>query len=53
MSRSISLFGTLPASYEHDLDLITHLASGIGAQFTVYSTPVSLQREYEAVQSVA
>ena len=34
------------AGYEHDLDLIPHLATGIGAQFTVYSTPVSLQREY-------
>jgi hypothetical protein len=34
------------AGYEHDFDLIPHLATGIGAQFTVYSTPVSLQREY-------
>ncbi|HEX6821945.1 MAG TPA: hypothetical protein VF123_07810 [Candidatus Sulfotelmatobacter sp.] len=34
------------AGYEHDLDLIPHLATGIGAQFTVYSTPASLQREY-------
>jgi hypothetical protein len=34
------------AGYEHDLNLIPHLATGIGAQFTVYSTPVSLQREY-------
>ena len=34
------------AGYEHDLDLIPHLATGIGAQFTVYSTPVSLQHEY-------
>jgi len=36
------------AGYEHDLDLIPHLATGIGAQFTVYSTPLSLQREYES-----
>jgi len=36
------------AGYEHDFDLIPHLATGIGAQFTVYSTPVSLQREYES-----
>jgi hypothetical protein len=34
------------AGYEHDLDLIPHLATGIGAQLTVYATPVSLQREY-------
>jgi hypothetical protein len=34
------------AGYERDLDLIPHLATGIGAQFTVYSTPVSLQPDY-------
>ena len=32
--------------YEHDVDLIPHLATGIGAQFTVYSTPVSLRPDY-------
>ena len=34
------------AGYERDLDLIPHLATGIGAQFTVYSTPASLHPEY-------
>ena len=34
------------AGYERDVDLVPHLATGIGAQFTVYSTPVSLEREY-------
>jgi hypothetical protein len=34
------------AGYEHDVDLIPHLATGIGAQFTAYSTPASLKPEY-------
>lgn len=32
--------------YSHDVDLIPHLASAIGAQLTVYSTPGSLTAEY-------
>lgn len=31
------------AGYERDVDLIPHLATGIGAQLTVYSTPPSLR----------
>jgi hypothetical protein len=34
------------AGYSHDLDLIPHLATGIGAQFTVYSTPELLRAQY-------
>ncbi len=34
------------AGYAHDVDLIPHLASAIGAQFTVYSTPRALTAEY-------
>ncbi len=34
------------AGYAHDVDLIPHLASAIGAQLTVYSTPGSLTAEY-------
>jgi hypothetical protein len=32
--------------YAHDVDLIPHLASAIGVQLTVYSTPDALQPEY-------
>ena len=34
------------AGYAHDLDFIPHLASAIGAQLTVYSTPGGLAAEY-------
>jgi hypothetical protein len=34
------------AGYERDVDLIPHLATGIGAQFTLYSTPASLRLDY-------
>lgn len=34
------------AGYERDLDLLPHLATGVGAQLTLYSTPASLQAEY-------
>ena len=34
------------AGYERDFDLIPHLATGIGAQFTVYSTPNTLRAQY-------
>ncbi len=34
------------AGYAHDVNLIPHLASAIGAQLTVYSTPASLKSEY-------
>lgn len=34
------------AGYERDVDLFPHLATGIGAQFTLYSTPGSLVSEY-------
>jgi hypothetical protein len=32
--------------YERDIDLIPHLATGFGAQLTLYSTPQTLQEEY-------
>jgi len=34
------------AGYERDLRLVRHLATGIGTQFTLYSTPASLQGTY-------
>lgn len=34
------------AGYSHDLDLIPHLATAIGAQLTLYSTPDSLKIPY-------
>lgn len=34
------------AGYERDVDLFPHLATGIGAQFMLYSTPSSLVSEY-------
>lgn len=34
------------AGYERDVELIPHLATGLGAQFMLYSTPASLQSEY-------
>ncbi len=34
------------AGYERDVDLFPHLATGIGAQFTLYSTPGPLVSEY-------
>lgn len=34
------------AGYEHDFALIPHLATGTGAQFTVYSTPNTLRAQY-------
>ena len=34
------------AGYERDVDLFPHLATGIGGQFTLYSTPGSLVSEY-------
>lgn len=36
------------AGYDRDIDLIPHLATGIGTQFTVYSTPSPLQEQYGA-----
>jgi hypothetical protein len=45
-NEHLPLIQAYTAGYEHDLDLIPHLATGIGAQFTVYSTPVSLQPGY-------
>ena len=32
--------------FEHDITVLPHLASGIGAQLTLYSTPTSLESEY-------
>ena len=32
--------------YERDFDLVPHLATGLGAQLTVYSTPETLVSEY-------
>jgi hypothetical protein len=34
------------AGYAHDVDLIPHLATGLGAQFTIYSTPDALKSQY-------
>jgi len=34
------------AGYERDLKLLPHLATGMGTQFTLYSTPASLQAAY-------
>lgn len=34
------------AGYERDVDWVPHLATGIGAQITLYSTPESLKPEY-------
>ncbi len=34
------------AGYERDVDLIPHLATGIGAQLTIYSTPDPLKAQY-------
>ena len=44
-----SIIGRVQAytgGYAHDLDLIPHLATGIGVQFTVYSTPEPLKAQY-------
>ncbi|HEX5413814.1 MAG TPA: hypothetical protein VFZ27_18370 [Terriglobia bacterium] len=32
--------------YDHDIDLIPHVATAIGGQFTVYSTPDKLKAQY-------
>ena len=34
------------AGYERDFDLVPHLATGLGAQLTVYSTPQTLVSQY-------
>jgi hypothetical protein len=34
------------AGYEHDFTLVPHLATGVGAQVSWYSTPESLKSEY-------
>lgn len=34
------------AGYAHYVDLVPHLATGIGAQLTIYSTPDSLKGQY-------
>lgn len=34
--------------FEHDATLLPHLATGIGAQLTLYSTPASLKPEYDS-----
>jgi len=36
------------AGYDRDIDLIPHLATGIGTQLTVYSTPGTLKAQYGA-----
>jgi len=44
-----NIIGRVPAytaGYAHDVDLIPHIATGIGAQITVYSTPEPLKAEY-------
>jgi hypothetical protein len=35
------------AGYDRDINLIPHLATAIGAQLTVYSTPGSLKTQYD------
>jgi len=34
------------AGYDHDFGLIPHLATAIGGQFTLYSTPATLKAQY-------
>lgn len=34
------------AGYSHDVDLIPHLATALGAQLTLYSTPDTLKEQY-------
>lgn len=34
------------AGYERDVKLLPHLATGLGAQFTLYSAPATLKSEY-------
>jgi hypothetical protein len=34
------------AGYAHDVDLIPHVATGIGAQITVYNSPEPLKAAY-------
>jgi len=34
------------AGHERDLRLVPHVATGLGTQFTIYSTPASLQAAY-------
>ncbi len=34
------------AGYARDVDVLAHLATGLGVQFTVYSTPESLKLQY-------
>ena len=44
-----SIIGRVQAytgGYERDINLIPHLATGIGAQFTLYTTPETLRAEY-------
>ena len=44
-----SIIGRVQAytmGYTHDFELIPHLATGLGAQLTVYSTPESLRAQY-------
>jgi hypothetical protein len=44
-----SIIGRVQAytgGYERDFDLVPHLATGLGAQLTVYSTPGTLVTEY-------
>ena len=44
-----SIIGRVQAytmGYTHDFELIPHLATGFGAQLTVYSTPESLRAQY-------
>ena len=44
--RVIGRVQAYTAGYERDLKLVPHLATGIGTQFTLYSTPASLQAAY-------
>ncbi len=44
-----SIIGRVQAytgGYERDINLIPHLATGIGAQFTLYTTPETLRAKY-------
>jgi len=44
--RIIGRVQAYTAGYERDVDLIPHLATGVGTQVTVYSTPDSLKSQY-------
>ena len=44
--NSIGRVQAYTAGYAHDVDLIPHVATGIGAQITVYNSPDPLKAAY-------